>query len=140
MTVKRYAAVCAVAFLVEQILDVVIHGFLLRNDYAPFYGTLLRSAATPAMALLPLAHLSFILALVWVYGRSAEPGRRIQQGVRLGILAWMLGEVPVWLQWYAEQPWPGTLVVKQLILELIASLIVGLSIAALAKPTAGPKS
>jgi hypothetical protein len=70
MTVKRYAAVCAVAFLVEQLLDVVIHGFLLQSDYAPFYGTLL----------------------------------------------------------------------KQLTLELLASLIVGLSIAALAKPREGLQS
>ena len=140
MTVKRYATVCAVAFLVEQVLDVVIHGFLLQRDYAPFYGTLLRSAATPAMGLLPLAHLSFILALVWVYGRIVEPGRRLQQGVRLGLIAWLLGQVPVWLQWYAEQPWPGTLVTKQLVFELIASVIVGLSIAALARPAEGVKS
>jgi hypothetical protein len=107
MTVKRYAAVCAVAFLVEQLFDVVIHGFLLQSDYAPFYGTLLRSAATPAMGVLPLGHLSFILALVWVYSRIVEP---------------------------------GALVLKHLTLELLASLIVGLSIAALAKPREGLQS
>jgi hypothetical protein len=46
----------------------------------------------------------------------------------------MLGQAPLWLLWYAEQPWPDALVVKQLLLELIASLILGLVVAALARP------
>jgi hypothetical protein len=33
------------------------------------------------------------------------------------------------LLWYAEQPWPGGLVVKQLGLELVSSLIIGVAIA-----------
>src|SRR6185312_950643 len=34
---------------------------------------------------------------------------RARQGMRLGALSWLLGQLPLWLQWYAEQPWPGTL-------------------------------
>jgi hypothetical protein len=43
-----------------------------------------------------------------------------------------MGQVPLWLLWYAEQPWPGSLVVKQLVLELLSSLIVGFTIAVVA--------
>ncbi len=44
-----------------------------------------------------------------------------------------MGQVPLWLSWYAEQPWPGLLVVRQLGLELLSSLIVGLTIAVVAR-------
>jgi hypothetical protein len=45
-----------------------------------------------------------------------------------------MSQVPVWLLWYAQQPWPGSLVVKQLGLELVSSLLVGLTIALVAPP------
>jgi hypothetical protein len=65
----------------------------------------------------------------------APEGSPVLQGLRLGTLGWMMGQVPLWLLWYAEQPWPGLLVVKQLGLELLSSLIVGLTIAAVAAQT-----
>jgi hypothetical protein len=40
-----------------------------------------------------------------------------------------MGQVPLWLLWYAEQPWPGSLVVKQLGWELVSSIVIGLTIA-----------
>ena len=40
-----------------------------------------------------------------------------------------MGQLPVWLLWYAEQPWPGGLVLKQLGLELASSLAIGVTIA-----------
>jgi hypothetical protein len=55
----------------------------------------------------------------------------LAQGIKLGFLAWFLGQVPVWLLWWAEQPWPDTLVPKQLGLELVASLVFGLIISAI---------
>lgn len=45
----------------------------------------------------------------------------------------MIGQAPLWLLWYAEQPRPDTLIVKQLSLELVSSLILGLVVAALAR-------
>ena len=46
-----------------------------------------------------------------------------------------MGQVRVWLLWYAEQPWPGSLLVKQLGLELLSSLVIGLTIAFTAGPS-----
>jgi len=36
MTYKRIAATTLAAFLVSQILAVLVHGFILANDYAPY--------------------------------------------------------------------------------------------------------
>jgi hypothetical protein len=78
MTTRRFVATCAVGFLISQLLGILVHGFILRADYAPFYGTLLRpmnQAPSWPMALLPVAHLSFVVAYVWIYNRIAPSGR-----------------------------------------------------------------
>jgi hypothetical protein len=136
MTSARMASTTAVAFVVSQILAVAVHGFLLASDYAPFYGTLLRAGAAWPMLLLPVAHLCFISTLVWVYSRLRLEGSQTVQGLKLGLVGWMMGQAPLWLIWYAEQPWPGVLVVKQLGYELVSSLVIGLAIAAVARQSA----
>ena len=138
MSKLRFVITCAVAFIVAEVLEVVVHGVILDPDYEPFRGTLLRNMEgdAAAFALLPLAHLSFVIALVWVYSRIVRPGAWLRQGLILGLLAWFIGQVPLWMVWYAEQPWPGSLVVKQLGLELIAMLILGMIVAAIYRPAA----
>ena len=138
MTRMRFVAATAVAFLVSQILTIAIHGFLLAADYAPFYGTLLRPMAPEGswrLLLLPFSHLCFVTILVWLYGRTRLEGGRFARGLKLGLIGFFIGQLPHLVLWYAEQPWPGLLVVKQLGLELISSLIVGLTIAAVAGRT-----
>ena len=130
MTNKRLAATVIVALVVSEILATVVHGFVLASDYGPFYGRLLRSEPGAPMLLLPVAHLSFVAALVWVFSRVDLQGGVFAQGLKLGVIGWLIGQAPLWLLWYAEQPWPGTLVLKQLLLELISSLIVGATIVA----------
>ena len=139
MTSGRIALTTFAAFLVSQVLAVGVHGFILAADYGPYYGTLLRGIDGPVwqMLLLPVAHLAFISALVWVYTRVHLEGSRVVQGVKLGLLAWLMGQVPLWLLWYAEQPWPGSLVVKQLGLELVSSLLIGVTIALVARREGG---
>jgi hypothetical protein len=142
MTTRRFAATCAVAFIVSQILEILIHGFILRADYAPFYGTMLRPMDKGPDwhgLLLPLAHLSFVIAFVWIYARVAPTGPWLRAGLTYGLFGWCIGQVPLWLLWYAEQPWPDTLVLKQLSLELVSSLILGLVVAGLARPAVTSK-
>jgi hypothetical protein len=139
MTTRRFVATCAVAFLVSQVFAILVHGFILRADYAPYYGTLLRPIDRGGDwrgLLLPLSHLSFVVAFVWLYARIAPAGPWVRAGLTYGFIGWLIGQVPVWLLWYAEQPWPGALVLKQLVLELISALIFGLVVAALARPAA----
>jgi uncharacterized protein (TIGR03435 family) len=133
MTGKRMAGTVVAAFVVDQVLQGLLHGFVLAKDYAPYYGTLLRGQNASGWQLLsvPVAHLSFTIAFVWVYSRMQLRSGVLQQGLTLGILAWLMGQVPMWLLWCAEQPWPDSIVPKQLGLELVASLIFGLIIAGL---------
>jgi hypothetical protein len=141
MTGRRFAGACTVAFLVSQLLEILIHGFVLSRDYAPFYGTLLRPmTGAPGWQglLLPVAHLSYVIALVWVYDRVMDDGPRFSQGMRIGLVGFAMGQVPLWVLWYADQPWPGGLLVKQLLLELAASLLLGVAISGAASPR--PKS
>ena len=81
------------------------------------------------MLFLPVAHLSFISALVWIYAHARPEGSPTLQGLKLGVVGWAIGQVPLWLIWYAEQPWPGGLVVKQLGLEFLSSVVLGLTVA-----------
>jgi hypothetical protein len=133
MTRARFAAAVAAAFVVSQIAAVLVHGYVLDADYAPFRGTLLRADAAASMLLLPVAHLCFVTALVWVYARIGLRGTPIARGVKLGVLGWCLGQAPLWMLWYAEQPWPGALVVKQLLLELASAILIGIAVAVVAR-------
>jgi hypothetical protein len=80
-----------------------------------------------------VAHLCFISALVWIYGRLALDGSQTARGLKLGLIGWLVGQAPLWMIWYAEQPWPDRLIVKQLGLELLSSLAIGLTIAFVSK-------
>ena len=135
MTKTRIFLTALAALIIAELLAALIHGFVLGPDYAPYYGTLLRGGDTPAwqFALLPVAHLSFVGALLWIYLRLPLEGSLVVRGLKLGILGWFVGQVPLWLVWFAEQPWPNTLVVKQLVLELASTLIVGVTIAWIAR-------
>ena len=132
MSYARTAATVFAAFLLSEVFAVAIHGFILAADYEPYRGTLLRDFANGPgwqALLLPLAHLSFVSALVWIYSRLSLDGSQTARGLKLGLIAWLVGQVPLWLVWYSEQPWPDSLIVKQLGLELLSSLVIGLTIA-----------
>ncbi len=132
MTSARAVATAFAAFVVSQLLTAIIHGVVLAADYEPFRGSLLRAAAGDQppwqMLFLPVVHLVVVVTLVWIYSRLRLAGSKWQRGLTVGLIGWTLSQVPVWLLWYAQQPWPGVLVVKQLTLELASSLIIGLTI------------
>ena len=136
MTPARTTVTIVVAFVVANVFAAVIHGVILGPDYLPFEGTLLRANGDGApswqMLFLPVVHLSVVASLVWVYGRLRLEGSTLVRGLKAGVLLWTMGQLPVWLLWYAEQPWPGDLVLKQLGLELVSSLVIGLTVAAVA--------
>src|SRR4029453_11592952 len=101
MSRTRMITTIVVGFLVSQVLAAVVHGFFPDRDYAPFGGTLLRAAQgqdTPPwqMLFLPIAHLSFISALVWSYGHLQMSGSVIVRGLTLGVFGWLIGQVPLW--------------------------------------------
>ena len=133
MTKGRMAASIAVGFIVSEVLAIVVHGVILNGEYEPFRGTLLRSGASWQMLFLSVAHLLYVSALVWISSRVSFDGSVPIRGAKLGVLGWMAGQAPVWLLWYGEQPWPGQLVIEQLVLEFASALLIGIAVAAIAR-------
>jgi hypothetical protein len=141
VTYKRTVSAIGVAFLLFQALALVEQRFMLAHHYKLYsrlYGALLRPRTEVVWQanLLPVANLAFMSALVWLFGHVDLKGSRGVQGLKLGLITWVVGRVPLWIQSYAEQPWPGEIVARQLGLELISMLIVGVTIAIVAKPRA----
>ena len=136
MSTARAALTLAAAFVVSQVLAVTIHGFILSADYEPFEGTLLRAAGGDQvpwqMIFLPVAHLAYTATMVWLHARLRLEGSLLTRGLTLGLVGWLMSQVPLWVIWYAQQPWPGLLVVKQLGLELVAMIVIGTVIATVA--------
>jgi hypothetical protein len=139
VSTRRFIGTVVLVFFISQIFAIVIHGFILGADYRPFYGTLLRpmqAADAPKwMGLfLPVAHLAMATAFVALFTRWVRPGPEIPQGLRFGVLAWLFGPVPMYLLWFAEQPWPFSLTIKQLVLDLFTMLVLGTLTSMLYKP------
>ena len=128
-----------VVFILSQVGAVVVHGFVLANDYAPFEGTLLRAAGgdTPAwqFIFLPVCHLSFTIGLVWLFSVArADSNAWGKRALKLGMIAYLVGPGPMFLLWYAQQPWPGTLALKQLGYELVIALALAVVAGAILRP------
>jgi hypothetical protein len=114
------------------VADFTVDGVLLYSDYAPLFGTVYRPPedAQNYFLYLALAYLLFGFAITWIYRQGKTEGAStFGQGVRFGLAIAALVIVPICLTYYAVQPLPGTLVVKQCILGTLAALVLGIAVA-----------
>lgn len=127
-----------VVFLVSMTLDFCIHGVLLSQDYAG-QPALMRTEADaqrhfPAML---VAHVLIAAGVTAIYRRGREAGKPwLGQGVRFGFWFAVAACVPGFLIYYAVQPMGLMLAVKQIILGGIATVLLGITVAALNKQPA----
>ena len=120
-------------------LGFVGHQLLLGRAYASIEPIMRDKAAMQAhMPFALVSSLCFSAAFVWIYsqGQSAKPW--FGQGLRFGIVIWAISAVPLYLTNYTIEPWPGIFVAKILVWELVAMLMLGVVIAALARNDAAP--
>jgi hypothetical protein len=141
-TIGRWRVVLAgvAVFVLSNIGAVLLHGFLLAADYQPYEGTLLRRGDEPAwqFVFLPVVHLSFTVGLIWLFRVARVEGDRwMPRALKLGIVAWLIGPAPMFLLWYAEQPWPGTIVAKQLPYEFVIAIALALTAGAILRKRSG---
>lgn len=118
------------AVIVTIVLGGLVHGFLLAEDYKAL-GSHMRDEAGQ-MAHFPymiLAHVFMGFAAVWIYRKGVDDKPWLGQGLRFGIAVSCLMTVPMFLIYYAVQPLPGMLVLKQIIFDTICWIIVGIVIA-----------
>ena len=117
----------------------VVHGVLLHGDYAQLPGLLRAEAdAQGYFGWMVLADVVMGFGLTWVYVKGREAGRPpASQGLRFGLAIAALMTVPYCLIYYAVQPWPGAVVVKQIVYDGLGVLLKGVAVAFLNQ---GPRS
>jgi hypothetical protein len=133
---RFWISVVVVAIL-SMLLGFVVHGVLLHGDYAQL-PNLLRTEAD-AQGYLPtmlLAHLLRGLAITWVYRQGREAAKPwLGQGLRFGALLAVLLVVSTYLIYYAVQPWPTNVVIRQIVFDSIVMLILGVAAAGINSET-----
>jgi len=130
MNWKRFFCAVAAVFVVGMVMGFLIHGQLLEPDYKGL-GPLMRSEqdAQAHFPYMVLGYVCFSLAFVWLYTKGLDDKPWIGQGLRFGFAAWLFGAVSVFLTYYAVQPLPASLVCKQIGLEFIYFLLLGIAVA-----------
>jgi hypothetical protein len=128
---KQFVLSVVVVFVVAMLVGMVVHGMMLHGDYDKLAGTVFRTPADSQQHFIYIiaAHLSMAIGLTWVYrqGRTAAPW--MGQGVRFGIALWVLITIPTYLIYFAVQPLPSDMVAKQVFLDGIGNLVIGLATA-----------
>jgi hypothetical protein len=109
----------------------VVHGVLLSPDYMKVQ-QLFRTPADSEQYFpwMLFAHVLLAGAFSWIYGRGHTPGEPwLGQGLRYGVAIALLAIVPTYMIYYAVQPMPGLLVVKQTLYDGVLMLVLGLAVA-----------
>ncbi len=119
-----------VVFILGMLGGMVVHGMILKPDYDQLHQIF--RTEEDAQAHFPfviLHHVIFAGAFVWIYSRGIEARPWLAQGVRFGIAVALLCAVPMFLIYYAIQPIPGMVAFKQICLDTIVLVILGMATA-----------
>ena len=129
---KRFVMSVVALFVTSMITGMVVHGMLLGADYQKLTPTLFRGEqeSQAHFTWMLLAHVFIAIGFTWIYraGRDGRPW--IGQGIRFGLAVAVMSVIPGYLIYYAVQPMPGDLVVKQVVFDTIAMVVLGLVAAA----------
>jgi len=129
---KQFLVSVLLLFVVSMTLDFVVHGLLLKADYAAM-PSLMRGEADaqrhfPAML---LAHVFVAAGVTAIYRQGRETGKGwVGQGVRFGFWFAAAACIPGFLIYYAVQPTPLILPFKQVIFGGIGTVLLGVAAAA----------
>lgn len=131
---KKFFVAWIVVFIAWFLGGFLIHGTLLKADYAQLAG-MFRSDPE-MMSNFPLMILAYAImsgAFVWIYARGVEAKPAVGQGLRFGLAVALVMSVPMYMITYVVAPYPGMLVVKQVVMDTILLLILGVIVASLYK-------
>jgi hypothetical protein len=119
-----------VIFVIAFGLSFLVHGVLLFNDYMQLQSWMRpQSEAHSLMLYMIVAQAVFSIAFVWVYlqGRSDRPW--LAQGLRYGIAVAALTVIPTYLIYHVVTPVPLGVALKQIVLDTIRVLLMGIAVA-----------
>jgi hypothetical protein len=133
---KRFWIAGLVATVLFFILGFLVHAVLLAGDYMSLKSLFRPEAeANGNLPWIILAHVIMGFAFAWIYSRGVSGAPWVMQGLRFGIAAALLVTVPWYLIYYAIQPWPASVVAKQIIFDGISMIITALAVAFIYKPS-----
>lgn len=136
---KKYLTAWVAVFVAWYFGSFVVHGLMLRADYMQL-PNLMRSIGDQQkyFPVMLLAHVILSGAFVWIYARGVEAKPWAAQGVRFGLAVALLTVVPTYLIYFAVQPMPVGLVIKQIVFDSIVIVILGAIVAWLYRDKAAP--
>ena len=133
----RFVIAGIVGFLISMIGGLVFHGILLHADYTAL-GPIMRTDADAAgyLPFMLASHLIKGFAFAWIYTKGLTPGTpALMQGVKFGVATIFLVTIPLYLVYYAVEPMPGMLVVKQIVSDSIVMILMGIVVSMIIKPS-----
>lgn len=112
-------------------LAFIVHGILLRADYQALAHMFRPQAdANARIGWILAAYASLGLAMTWLYRWLPPPARSKRwHGARFGLAIALVSFLPWHLLAYAGQPFPLSLALRQIGLDTIAMLLLGLLLA-----------
>jgi hypothetical protein len=136
---KKFIVAWIVLFVAWFIGSFIVHGVLLHPDYLQLTN-LFRTEGDQQkyFPLMLLAHVFLSAAFVWIYARGVEAKPWMRQGVRFGIAVALLTTVPTYMIYFVVQPMPGNVVVKQIVLDGVLMVILGVVVSWLYRDKAAP--
>lgn len=131
---RTFAVSAAVMFAMAVVLGFLAHGVLLHDDYARLSDVMRPEPEVEAgIPLLAIAYACFALAFTWIYRRGREDGPWLAQGLRYGIAVALLTAVPTYLTYHVVARFPFALAVKQIVLDAIVIVLMGIVLAWLSR-------
>jgi hypothetical protein len=127
---RKFLVSWVVIFVISMAVGFVVHGWLLHADYAKLphlFRT--QQAMHEYFPFMLLAQVLMAGAFVWIYVKGKEDKAWLAQGARYGIAIAILTTIPVYLIYYTVQPMPGMMVAKQIVLDTIGVIVMGIAVA-----------
>ena len=131
---KRFFVSVAVTFVLLMAIGFLVHGVLLANDYAQLQ-TIFRTedGQMQHFPFVILAHLFTSFAIVWIYVRIKGDTPILTQGVCYGLALASVMIIPKFLTYFAIQPMPAMVAVKQIIFDTLGVVLIAIVVARLNK-------
>jgi len=131
---KNCLVTVVVVFVASMVLGYVVHGVLLGQHYLDFVGVFRpQEEANQYCAWMIVAHVLFSFGFVWVYDRGKEGKPWHIEGLRYGLAIAVLMTIPTYLIYYVVLPITMDLVLKQILFDTIAIVLLGLIVAKVKK-------
>jgi len=127
---KKFLIAWSVMFVAWMVGSFLVHGLIMGSEYTAL-PDLFRSEADSQryFPLMILAHVFIAGAFTWIYVRGKEDKPWLSQGLRFGFVIVLFSVVPTYTIYFAVQPMPGSMVVKQILFDGMLVILLGTTVA-----------